>query len=143
MLKHPHLDVNALRAQFPITQNITYLNTGWSGPSPIAVVAAATDLLKLLSEEGPTTPWVLQLLNETETAARVAFARLLAAPADTITLTSNTTHGLNMVLSGMTWHAGDEVVTTNQEHPSGLVPLYQFREHRGYGSRHRVALCGG
>ena len=133
MLKHPHLDVNAIRAQFPITQNITYLNTGWSGPSPIAVVAAATDLLKLLSEEGPTTPWVLQLLNETETAARVAFARLLAAPADTITLTSNTTHGLNMVLSGMTWHAGDEVVTTNQEHPSGLVPLYQFREHRGMG----------
>lgn len=131
LIERIFMDVAAIRAQIPATQAVTYLNTGWSGPSPRVVVKAITELLELLTEAGPTTPWVMEHLGRVQSDARATFARLLGATPEEVVLTDNTTHGLNIVLTGLSWQPGDEIITDDLEHPSGLVPLYHLQEQKG------------
>jgi L-cysteine/cystine lyase len=53
-----------------------------------------------------------------------------ASPAE-VALTHNTTDGMNIIVHGLAWQAGDEVVTTKLEHPGGLLPLYVNRQRYG------------
>jgi len=71
---------------------------------------------------------------------RGRIATVLGCDAEEIALTHHTTEGVNFAVLGMTWHAGDEVITTNLEHIGGLAPLYLL-EHR-FGVRVRVVDCG-
>src|SRR5438876_8251806 len=58
-------------------------------------------------------------------------ARLVNADVEEIALTKNTCEGLNIIIFGINWHEGDEVITTNHEHISLLAPLYQLRDRYG------------
>ena len=123
------MDVVRLREQIPVCRNMTYMNTGWSGPSPRSVVRAIKDRLDLEMEQGPTTPDVYQSGRQIQADAREAVAGLLNASIEEISLTENTTQGLNMVINGLPWSACDEIVTFNLEHSSVLVPS-RYQEHR-------------
>lgn len=129
------MDVPAVRSQIPATSSVTYLNTGYSGPSPRPVVDAITQFLELQAAEGPTTPHVLEKSRALKSAAREAFARLMNADLAEIVLTDNTTRGINIVVGGLPWEAGDEVVTSTTEHFAGLIPLYELRRRFGAGIR--------
>jgi selenocysteine lyase/cysteine desulfurase len=50
---------------------------------------------------------------------RASAARFLGCKADEIVLTRCTTDGMNQVAQGLTFAAGDRVLTTDQEHPGG------------------------
>jgi L-cysteine/cystine lyase len=50
-------------------------------------------------------------------------AWLMGCPPGEIALTHSTTDGMNLVLRGMKLGRGDEVVTTDEEHPGLLAPL--------------------
>lgn len=123
------MDVAGLRAQIPVCQAMTYLNTGWSGPSPLKVVKAIKERLDYEMDQGPTSPEVYESGREIQSKARKAAARLLNASPEEVCLTQNTTHGLNMVINGLSWRQGDEIITCDLEHSSVLVPSY-FQQHR-------------
>ena len=124
------MDVSRLREQIPACLAMTYLNTGWSGPSPLSVVSAIKERLDLEMLQGPTSPEVSQSGREIHAEAREAVARLVNATADEICLTKNTTEGLNMVMNGLAWRQGDEIITCDLEHSSVLIPSYfQQRRH--------------
>ena len=129
------MDVGALRKKIPTTQDMTYLNTGWSGPSPASVVEAIKERLDYESYNGPTTPEVMDSGKRVDLQTREAVARLLGVSADEILLTANTTTGLNIVLNGLPWQDGDEIITCNLEHASILLPSYHLRESRGVVTR--------
>jgi L-cysteine/cystine lyase len=129
------MDVGALRKKIPTTQDMTYLNTGWSGPSPASVVEAIKERLDYESYNGPTTPEVMDSGKRVDLQTREAVARLLGVSADEILLTANTTTGLNIVLNGLPWQEGDEIITCNLEHASILLPSYHLRESRGVVTR--------
>ena len=57
------------------------------------------------------------------TAMRTAIAPGFGANADEIVLTTNTTDGMCMSLNGLTGAAGDEIISTNMEHPGGNGPM--------------------
>lgn len=118
------MDVQAIREQIPVCQRLTYVNTGWSGPSPRCVVDAIKQRLDWEMEEGPTTPEVHQRGREVQQEAREAVAQLLNASPGEICLTKNTTEGLNHVMNGLTWHDGDEIVTCSLEHGAVLIPCH-------------------
>ena len=40
------LDIDQIRSQIPTVDKMTYLNTGWSGPSPTYVVEAIEERLR-------------------------------------------------------------------------------------------------
>ena len=130
------MDVQKLRDEIPVLQNLTYMNTGWSGPPPRRAAEAMQQRVALEMEQGPTTPGVYESGREIQEEARRAAARLLGADVDETLVTRNTTEGLNIVLSGLEWKEGDEIVTCNLEHGSVLSPSWHIA-HR-YGATVRV-----
>jgi selenocysteine lyase/cysteine desulfurase len=52
-----------------------------------------------------------------------------------IAFTGNATDGTNLVLAGMTWQPGDEVITTTEEHESMIHPLLYLQCTRGIQMR--------
>ena len=54
------MDVARLREQIPVCQRMVYVNTGWSGPSPVSVTEAIKVRLDYEMERGPTTEEVLE-----------------------------------------------------------------------------------
>ncbi|CAI8024520.1 Probable cysteine desulfurase [Geodia barretti] len=61
---------------------------------------------------------------------------MLGADVDETLVTRNTTEGLNIVLSGLDWKEGDEILTCNLEHGSVLSPSWHVA-HR-YGGKVQV-----
>ena len=125
------MDVGKLREQIPTTQRMTYLNTGWAGPSPVSVVEAISRRLEYESYNGPTSVEVLDSGEAIGLEAREAVAGLLGASSDEVLLTSSTTDGINTVMTGLPWNEGDEIITCNLEHSSILLPSYQLQRLRG------------
>jgi selenocysteine lyase/cysteine desulfurase len=117
------MDIDAIRAQIPALRDMTYLNTGWSGPSPTRVVDATVERLRYESFSGPTTAEVLDTGKEITADTRQAVARLLNASSDEVLLTQNTTDGLNIVMNGLPWQPSDEVITCDLEHVAIIAPL--------------------
>ena len=115
------MDVQKLREEIPVLANVTYLNTGWSGPPPRRVAQALKDRIDLEMEEGPTSRPVQESGREVQAQARRTAARLFNADPEEVMVTRNTSEGLNIVLSGLDWQSGDEIVTCNLEHGSVLV----------------------
>ena len=133
------MDVQKLRDEIPVLRNLTYMNTGWSGPPPRAAAEAMQARVSLEAEQGPTTPGVYESGREVQEEARRAAARLLGADVDETLVTRNTTEGLNIVLSGIDWKEGDEIITCNLEHGSVLSPSWHVA-HRYGGRVHVVDL---
>jgi selenocysteine lyase/cysteine desulfurase len=52
---------------------------------------------------------------------RAHAAAFLGASADEVVLTRNTTEGMNAVAQGMDLRPGDQILTTNHEHPGGSL----------------------
>ncbi|HZP25758.1 MAG TPA: aminotransferase class V-fold PLP-dependent enzyme [Dehalococcoidia bacterium] len=129
------MDVEAIRQQIPATQKVVYMNTGWSGPPATRVVQAIERQLERECYEGPTTRHIWEERVEVGKQARQAIARFVGATPEEISLQANTTTGINIVVNGLEFNAGDEVITCNLEHASGLVPLYYLRERSG------IVLC--
>ena len=123
------MDVDRLRQQIPVCQRLVYMNTGASGPSPLRVVDAIKHRLDYEMERGPANPDVSEIAKGIRETARQCVAGLLNAAPEEICLTKNTTEGLNIVLNGLPWRPGDEIVTCDLEHSSVLVPSY-FKQQR-------------
>src|SRR4051812_35727487 len=111
------------RALFPVLERCAYLNAGSVGP----LSARTHDVMQSgLSEalqvgRGGTAIWEKASSNEVTLRRRVA--ALINVPEDRVLLTSSTTEGCNIVVTGLRLAADDEVVTTNAEHPGLLMPL--------------------
>lgn len=120
-----------MRDQIPALRNVIYLNSGWSGPSPQRVLDRIVEYLRWEAEEGPTAPPVLARAFRIHDETRTSVAATFGARPEEIVTTANTTEGINLVLNGLPWSAGDSVVTYNYEHHSVLIPLYHLRERTG------------
>ena len=124
------MDVTRIREQIPVCQVMTYMNTGWSGPSPLAVVDAIKGRLDYEMNQGPTSPEVYVSGQDIQAKVQAAFAELVNAAPEEICVTRNTTEGLNIVINGLPWQQGDEIITFDLEHSSVLIPAYfQQRRH--------------
>jgi len=120
-----------LRAQFPVLSTRAYLNTGTEGPMPQAAAdAVSAQLTDALAEGRVGRPYFEKLLALRD-LARAAYATALGADPAEVALTSSTTYGINTVLGGLRLEAGDEILTSDQEHPGVLVPLRRARIRSG------------
>ena len=115
----------------PNINDMTYLNTGWSGPSPVYVVDAIKSRLELESFNGPTSPEILESAQKIMSDSKVLVSQLFNCQPEEVMLTDNTTDGINVILNGLPWKPGDEVVLCDLEHPSVLLPAYNLQSSKG------------
>lgn len=118
------LDLEAVRAELPVCQKVAYMNAGTFGPLPRRTADASARWTARLVEEGRSNKAFFEELLELRELLRAELASLLNAQAGSIALTTATTDGCNIVLTGLGIGPGDEVVTTDSEHPGlfgGLV----------------------
>lgn len=126
----PAIDVEAIRAQIPATSRCLYLNSGWQGPSPEAVIAAVQTAFQA-EAEAPTAPPVHEQRLAHFRRARQMLAGLIRASADEVAIQQTTTEGINAVLFGLGLKPGDEIITCSGEHSSVIVPAYYARDRFG------------
>jgi selenocysteine lyase/cysteine desulfurase len=112
----------AVRDAFPVFRRIAYLNAGTNGPLPSAAVEAARAEQELALVEGRGMKRY-ERRREIVDAVRARYAALLGAEAEHVALTTCTTEGVARVLAGFDLEPGDEVLTSDQEHPGLLGPL--------------------
>jgi L-cysteine/cystine lyase len=118
------MKVEDARSLFPVLQRFAYLNAGSLGPLSQATLDAMDERQRFDHEHGRGgRPWFESMFT-LRTRVRELLAELIAAAPERLALTSSTTDGCNIVLSGLDLQPGDEVVTTDSEHPGLLLPLH-------------------
>jgi cysteine desulfurase/selenocysteine lyase len=140
------LDVEAVRGQFPILARrvrgkpLVYLDNAATAQKPLAVIEAVR---RYYEEDNANVHRGVHLLSEKATRAfeeaRVKVARFIGAgdPREVI-FTRGTTESVNLVAQsfGRTRvGAGDEVLVTEMEHHSNLVPWQLLCEEKGAALR--------
>ena len=124
------------RGQFLIPAGVAYCNTGTLGASPHQVVEALTQGIRRLETELAAWPYE-QADGEPLTGyqrldtVRAAAGRFINATVPEIALTQNATMGMNFLANGLDLAAGDEVVSTDQEHGGGISPWRLLAKRRG------------
>ncbi|HEX4806030.1 MAG TPA: aminotransferase class V-fold PLP-dependent enzyme [Conexibacter sp.] len=126
----------ALRAQFPVLERIAYLNAGTNGPLPAPAVAAAREQLDRELAGGRAGIAHFQRRVELADGLRAAYAARVGCAPDDLALTTSTTEGVGRVLLALDLRPGEEIVTSDEEHPGVLGPL---AAQRARGVRVRVA----
>ncbi len=125
----------ALRSEFPVLERLSYLNTGTNGPVPRRALEAVGKAVRVQEERGRgDTPFFMSVITRAEELRGRVAALAGCAPGE-LALTGSTTDGVNSVLSALELGPGDEVLTTDEEHPGLLAPLAAARRRRGFGLR--------
>ncbi len=115
----------AARRRLLFPETITYCNTGTLGASPWDVVSAMNRHVEQLERELPDWPY-FQADGEPLTGyqqlvdARTKLGAFINASPEEVAITLNATMGMSFVANGLDLAAGDEVVTTDQEHSGGI-----------------------
>jgi L-cysteine/cystine lyase len=119
--------MNDLRAEFPVLERVAYLNAGTDGPLPAAAVRAAQTELEAELGLGRATPHFMRRF-ELQDKLRAGYARVMGCDAADVALTTSTSEGIGAVMAGMDLGPGDEIVSSDQEHPGVLGPLKAARD---------------
>jgi L-cysteine/cystine lyase len=126
----PIVEPSGLRSQFPVLERVAYLNAGTDGPlSARAATAARAELERELAEGRAMAHF--ERRKELSDGLREACARALRADAADVSLTTCTTEGMGHVVMGLDLRPGDELLTSDEEHPGLLGALAAAREIRG------------
>jgi cysteine desulfurase / selenocysteine lyase len=123
-----------LRALFPITQNLIYLNHAAVSPPPTTTIEAVEAQLRDVRDNGSLN--FLTWLGVKE-EARELLAGLLGAQPEQVAFMRNTSDALSTVANGLKWKSGDNIVTFRREFPSNVYPWLRLREPFGV----EVRMC--
>ncbi len=128
------VDVLGLRAEFPVLRERAYLNAGTDGPLPAAAVRASAGELQREAADGRAFAH-FERRRELNEKLRGVYARALGADAADVALTTCTSDGMATIVAGLELGRGDEVLTSDEEHPGLLGALSAARELRGVAIR--------
>jgi selenocysteine lyase/cysteine desulfurase len=107
------------RSQFPVTENLIYLNHAAVAP----LSKAASDALRDFADDACRfgslhyADWLA-----TYDGVRQAAAQLTGSRPDEIALVKNTSEGIATIAMGIDWRAGDKIVVFTEEFPANCYP---------------------
>lgn len=113
----------AVRARLPALEAEAYLNTGGAGPLPDLAADAMRAMIDAQLGRGRMSEAAVNAGRDRQAALREAVGRVVGRPATEIAIAQSSTHAMNVVIWGAGLKRGDNVVTTNMEHPGLAVPL--------------------
>jgi len=124
-------DAAQFRSRFPVLERLCYLNAGTEGPLPRRAAEAVRDRIELEAAQGRCGRSYFEATIELAARARAGYADLLGCSDADVALTGSTTDGVNTVTAGLDLRAGDEILTSDQEHPGLLAPLGRAARRHG------------
>lgn len=124
------MTIAQLRSAFPVFATTTYLNAGTCGPSPAAAAEAIAAEARAGASGGRGMAYYDHLAG-LSAHVRAAWGRLLGAPAGEVALTAGASDGVARALSLVNWNAGDEILTSDEEHPGVYGPLGALQRRHG------------
>ena len=140
------LDVKAIRKDFPILERevygkpLVYLDNAATSQKPRSVIQALVDYYEGYNSNVHRGVHALSMeATDRYEEARAKVAGFINADSsESIIWTRNTTEGINLVAN--TWamdeiKAGDEIVVTQMEHHSNLVPWQKVAREKGASLR--------
>jgi selenocysteine lyase/cysteine desulfurase len=119
-----HFRLGEPHPAFVLDPRILYMNIGTTGSTPKHILEAFDDYNREVARNprenlGGTGPM------------REAIAPGFGATLEEIVMSYNTTDGMNKILAGVELNPGDEILTTNHEHPGGTGPMNLLKARRG------------
>lgn len=125
---------DTLRALFPVTERVNYLNHAAVSPPPRPTIDVIQSQLADVSQNGSVNfrDWLA-----TKERARCLVAVMLGAQPEQVAFMRNTSDGLSTVANGLDWRAGDNLVTFRREFPSNVYPWLRARDAFGV----EVRMC--
>jgi selenocysteine lyase/cysteine desulfurase len=124
-------DAVAFRSQFPVFESKSYLNAGTEGPLPRQAADAVRNRIAAEVQDGRCGMDYMTSVRELAAELRQGYARVMGADPVDVALTGSTTDGVNTILSGLDLRDGDEVITSDEEHPGLLAPLGRLKHNAG------------
>lgn len=118
-----------VRSQFLMRPGLTHMNSATIGAIPRPVVSAHTDFL--WETESDPQHQVFGAPHARMDEVREKAAAFLGASLGEVALTRNTTEGMNEVAQGIELRQGDQILTTDHEHPGGSVCWEHVAERFG------------
>ena len=135
------LDINNIRSQFPILTTqvygrpLVYLDNAATTQKPRCVVEAAREQYYTANANVHRgVHYLSQQATDLLEQARQRVSRFINAPSEQeIIFTRGTTEAVNLVAAsyGELLHEGDEVIISEMEHHSNIVPWQLLQERRG------------
>lgn len=119
-------DPLGIRDQFPVTNELAFLNTASMGPLPLPVRDALTAYAeeKMMYRDPGSRRRALE-------RARERFATLFGANEDEIALLFSTSDGENLVANAIDWKPGDNVVIDELHFTTAFVVFRELEKRSG------------
>ncbi len=119
-------DPLGVRAQFPVTRELAYLNTASAGPIPLPVREALGRYAdeRMTYREG-------RALSVALDRARERFGALFGADRDEIAFLYSTSDGENVVANAIDWRPGDNVVIDELHFTTAFVVFRELEKRTG------------
>ncbi|MBK6749621.1 MAG: aminotransferase class V-fold PLP-dependent enzyme [Pyrinomonadaceae bacterium] len=118
-----------IQQAFSVTRGIVNLNNGGVSPSPRMVTEAFVRYTWQQEDATAYTMW--QLLEPQSETVRTGLAEVFGCSAEEIAITRNASESLEILLMGMDFKAGDEILTTTQDYPRMITTLKQRKLREG------------
>lgn len=114
--------------EFPLDQDIIYLNHAAVAPWPVRTTRAITNFANENTTRGATNypDWVV-----IEKRTKEQLQQLInAGSTEEIALLKNTSEALSLIAYGLDWQSGDNIVTSDQEFPSNRI-VWESLKNKG------------
>ena len=118
-----------IQQAFSVTRGIINLNNGGVSPSPRMVTEAFVRYTWQQEDATAYTMW--QILEPQSETIRTGLAELFGCSPEEIAITRNASESLEILLMGMDFKTGDEILTTTQDYPRMLTTLKQRELREG------------
>lgn len=119
----------AIQNAFSVTRGIINLNNGGVSPSPRIVTEALVRYIWQQEDATAYTMW--QILEPQAETIRTGLAEMFGCDREEIAITRNASESLEILLMGMDFKSGDEILTTTQDYPRMLTTLRQREKREG------------
>ncbi|MCA1573420.1 MAG: aminotransferase class V-fold PLP-dependent enzyme [Acidobacteria bacterium] len=120
---------SVIQNSFSVTRGIINLNNGGVSPSPRIVTEALVRYIWQQEDATAYTMW--QILEPQSETIRTGLAELFGCDREEIAITRNASESLEILLMGMDFKPGDEILTTTQDYPRMLTTLRQREKREG------------
>src|SRR5262245_17960714 len=120
---------SVIQQSFSVTRGIVNLNNGGVSPSPRIVTEAFVRYTWQQEDATAYTMW--QILEPQSETIRTGLAEIFGCSAEEIAITRGASESLEILLMGMDFKPGDEILTSTQDYPRMLTTLKQREMREG------------